>query len=214
MADTRAKQPIQHGRLWALLWKRTIWMDILQGVLIGFGVSILLIATLIVVRTSTLTTTVNGWQTTQACGVPSDLITEAACARTLPAINPPSEAMYWQATVDGNGARLDGSKSYVIRFPEGGLPPVKAFWSITIAGANRLMVANSAHRYSVSDRSGLVASADGSTDIYLQPTVPTGHEANWLPTPGGNFMLWLRAYEPAQSILDGTWQPPAVEVAR
>src|SRR5450756_2222714 len=100
MADTPAKQPIQHGRLWALLWKRTIWMDILQGALIGFGVSILLIGTLIVVRTSTLMTTVNGWQATQACGVPSDLITQAACARTLPAINPPSEAMYWQATAD------------------------------------------------------------------------------------------------------------------
>jgi len=212
--DTPAKQPIRRSGLWAILWKRTIWMDILQGGLIGFGVSLLLIGTLIVVRTSTLMTTVNGWQTTHACGVPSDLITQAACARTLPAINPPSEAMYWQATVDGTGAKLDGSKSYVIRFPKGGLPPVNAFWSITIAGPNRLMVANSAHTYSVSDRSGLVASADGSIDVYLQPTSPNGHEANWLPTPSGNFMLWLRAYEPAPSILDGTWQPPAIEVAR
>jgi hypothetical protein len=194
--------------------KRTIWLDILQGVLIGFGLSLVLIGTLIVARTSTLMTTVNGWQTTQACGVPSDLITQAACARTLPAINPPSEAMYWQATVDGPGAKLDGSTSYVIHFPKGGVPPVNAFWSITIAGANRLMVANSAHTYSVSDRSGLVANGDGSTDIYLQPKVPTGHEKNWLPTPSGNFMLWLRAYEPAPSILDGTWEPPAIEMAR
>jgi hypothetical protein len=205
---------MKHGPLWAVLWKRTVPLDILQGALIGFGVSILLVATLILVRTSTLMTTVNGWQTTQACGVPSDLITQAACARTLPGINQPSEAMYWQATVAGSGAKLDGSKSYVIRFPKGGLPPVNAFWSITIAGANRLMVANSAHTYSVSDRSGLLANGDGSIDIYLQPTSPTGHEKNWLPTPNGNFMLWLRAYEPAPAILDGTWQPPAIEVAR
>jgi hypothetical protein len=197
-----------------ILTKRTIPLDIFQGLLIGFGVSLLVIAALIGVRTSTLMTTVNGWQSTQACGVPSDLITQAACAQTLPAINPPSEAMYWQATVDGSGGKLDGSKSYVIRFPKGDLPPVNAFWSTTIAGANRLMVANSAHTYAVSDRSGLVANADGSIDVYVQPSSPNGHESNWLPTPSGNFMLWLRAYEPAPSILDGTWQPPAIQVAR
>jgi hypothetical protein len=201
------------SRLRAILWKRSIPMDILQGALIGFGLSILIIGSLIAVRSASLMTTVNGWQSTQACGVASDLITEAACAQTLPAVNAPSEAMYWQATVDGTQAKLDGSKSYVIHFAKGGLPPVNAFWSITIAGRNRVMVANAAHKYSVSDRTGLVANSDGSIDVYLQPTASAGHEVNWLPTPSGNFMLWLRD-EPAQSILDGTWHPPAVEVAR
>jgi hypothetical protein len=82
-----------------------------------------------------------------------------------------------------------------------------------MAGANRLMAANPAHKYSVSDRSGVVPDADGSIDLYLRTTAPPGRKANWLPTPSGNFMLWLRAYQPASAILDGTWQPPAIEVA-
>ena len=94
--------------------------------------------------------------------------------------------------------------------PVGGLPPVNAFWSITIAGSDRLMVANSAHKYSVSSHSGLQPNPDGSIDIYIQPTAPGEHEANWLPTPNGKFMLWLRAYEPRQSVLAGTYVPPAV----
>jgi hypothetical protein len=155
-------------------------------------------------------TTVNGWRTTQACGVPGGWLVEAACAATLPAINGPQEALYWQATDDAQGAKLDGSRHYVIHFPAGQLPPVDAFWSITIAGARRLMVENAAHKYSVSDRSGLQTNADGSTDVYLQPTAPPGHEANWLPTPSGNFMLWLRAYQPRPSLLDGTYRPPGV----
>src|SRR5581483_8537157 len=155
-------------------------------------------------------TTVNGWQTTQACGVPSGWLVQAACARALPAVNAPQEAVYWQATADARGASLDGSRRYMLHFPPGGLPPVNAFWSITIAGAHRLMVENAAHRYSVSDRSGLQANADGSVDVYVQPAAPVGHEANWLPTPEGGFMLWLRAYGPKPAILDGTWRPPAL----
>ena len=194
-----------------MLWRRTIWKDVVQGVLIGFGVSILLTEIIVGIRVSSMMATVNGWRSTQLCGVDSDRITLAACGQTLPAINTPKEAMYWQASVDATGAKLDGADDYVIRFPAGELPPVNAFWSITIADARtRLMVANPEHKYSVGDRSGLVANADGSVDIYVQPTAPAGHKANWLPTPSGDFMLWLRAYEPEQSVLDGTWQPPAI----
>jgi len=199
------------GRVWAVLRRRTIWKDVVQGVLIGFGVSILLTEIIVGIRVNSMMATVNGWRSTQSCGVDSDRITLAACGQTLPAINTPQEAMYWQASVDATGAKLDGADDYVIRFPAGELPPVNAFWSITIADARtRLMVANPEHKYSVSDRSGLVANADGSVDIYLQPTAPAGHKANWLPTPSGAFMLWLRAYEPERSVLDGTWQPPAI----
>jgi hypothetical protein len=84
--------------VWALLWKRSLPKDVLQGVLIGLGLSILLIEALIGVRIPAMMTTVNGWQTTQACGVAGDPITQAACAQVLPAINAPNEAMYWQAT--------------------------------------------------------------------------------------------------------------------
>jgi len=193
-----------------LFWRRSIPLDIIQGLLIGWGLALLLAYLLISAQTRAFVTMVNGWQTTQACGVPGSRLVEAACAHFLPAVSSPQEAVYWQATVDARGAKLDGSRNYVIHFPAGGLPPAKAFWSITIANSKRLMVENAAHKYSVSSHSGLQANADGSVDISLRPTAPAGPEANWLPTPRGRFMLWLRAYEPGSSVLDGTYAPPAV----
>src|SRR5262249_17047601 len=151
------------GRFRAVLWPRTIWKDIVQGALIGFGASILLTEIVVGIRVNWMMTPVNGWRSTQSCGVDSDRITLAACGQTLPAINTPKEAMYWQAGVDATGAKLDGADNYVIHFPARELPPVNAFWSITIADARtRLMVANLQHKYSVSDRSGVVANVHGS----------------------------------------------------
>jgi hypothetical protein len=74
-------------------------------------------------------------------------------------------------------------------------------------------VANPIDRYHVRDRSGLAPNPDGSVDIYIQPSAPTGHESNWLPAPPGNFILWLRVYIPGAAILDGTYTvPPIVRV--
>ncbi|MGA2505750.1 MAG: DUF1214 domain-containing protein [Anaerolineales bacterium] len=79
--------------------------------------------------------------------------------------------------------------------------------------AKNHFVANPLNRYSVSDRTGLAQNPDGSVDIYIQNTAPTGHESNWLPAPTGNFILWLRVYLPGQTILNGEYQaPPVVEV--
>jgi hypothetical protein len=62
----------------------------------------------------------------------------------------------------------------------------------------------------MNDRSELAQNPDGSIDIYLQSTVPTGHESNWLPAPKGKFILWLRVYMPGAAILDGSYQVPPV----
>jgi hypothetical protein len=35
--------------------------------------------------------------------------------------------------------------------------------------------------------------------------------ANWLPAPPGRMRLVLRAYEPAEPLLDGTYRMPAVK---
>jgi hypothetical protein len=48
------------------------------------------------------------------------------------------------------------------------------------------MVRNPANRFCVSDGAGLVPNPDGSIDIYIQNTIPAGHEANWLPAPSGH----------------------------
>lgn len=121
--------------------------------------------------------------------------------------------MYWTTSVDGDGHSLSGRYDYIIHFPSGGLPPNNAFWSLTMGDGQNRFVENSIDRYSISDRSGLVQNADGSTDIYLQNAVPASHESNWLPAPSGSFILWLRAYLPGQTILDGEYEvPPVVEV--
>ena len=193
--------------LWRL-FRRTIFKDVLQGVLLGAGVAILLGFTLSLVVTIQTSSKANGWSSPTRCGEPGGLLVEASCAMVYPAINVPSEATYWTATVDRNRATLDGKKTYVIHFATGGAPPVKAFWSITMGDAKSLlMVANAQHRYSVGSHSGLVTNADGSLDVYLGPSAPAGHEANWLPTPSGNFMLWLRLYLPS----DPTWTPPGIQ---
>jgi hypothetical protein len=158
-------------------------------------------------------TTVNGWSITLQCGNSGNgILLRAACAKDIPAANLPEEAVYWIAGVDGAGRTLNGQNDYLLHFPPGGLPPNHAFWSLTMADSRRRMVDNPIDRYSVGDRSGLVPNADGSIDIYIQNAVPAGHESNWLPAPTGDFMLWLRVYQPGAAILRGEYSVPAVEV--
>ncbi len=190
---------------------RTVRSDVVQGILIGFGLAF--VAAQIYARIKTKK--VNGWTTMFGCGEPGNgILFRAACAQIFPGpVNVPAEAVYWTTDVDGAGHLLSGVHDYIIHFPAGQLPPNNAFWSLTMGDTGNHFVPNSIHRYSVSNRSGLVPNADGSVDIYLQNTAPAGHESNWLPAPTGKFILWLRAYLPGPAILNGTYQvPPVVEV--
>ena len=115
--------------------------------------------------------------------------------------------------MDSAGHKLNGQHDYILHFPHGGLPPNDAAWSLTMGDSWRRMVDNPIHRYSVGDRSGLVPNADGSIDIYIQDTAPASRESNWLPSPNGHFMIWLRVYQPGAAILRGEYHvPPVVEV--
>jgi hypothetical protein len=190
---------------------RTVRNDVVQGILIGFALSY--VTAQIYARIKA--TKVNGWVTMFGLGAPGNgMLLRAAHAQLFPGpVNVPEEAMYWWTNADGAGHTLSGQHSYILHFPAGGLPPNDAFWSLTMGDAQNRFVANPIHRYSVSDRSGLVPNTDGSVDIYLQEAAPTGHESNWLPAPAGNFILWLRAYVPGPAILDGKYEvPPVVEV--
>ncbi|HUC31150.1 MAG TPA: DUF1214 domain-containing protein [Candidatus Paceibacterota bacterium] len=148
---------------------------------------------------------INGWSTMYGFGVPGNgMLLRAASYQVFPGpVNVPQEAMYWTTTVAGGG-------NYIMHFPPGGFPPNNAFWSLTMSDANNDFVANPLNRYIVNDRSQLAQNPDGSTDIYLQNTAPTGHESNWLPAPRGKFILWLRVYMPGAAILDGSYQVPPV----
>ncbi len=187
---------------------RIVRNDVIQGVLIGFGLAF--VSAQIYARIKA--TKVNGWITMYGLGQPSNgMLLRAAQAQLFAGpVNLPQEAMYWWTHTDGAGHVLSGRHDYVLHFPPGGLPPNKAFWSITMGDARNHFVENPIHRYSVSDRTGLAQNPDGSVDIYIQNAAPAGHESNWLPAPSGKFILWLRVYIPGEAILQGKYTVPAV----
>ena len=200
------------SRLPAFIVKRTLLADVVQGIIVG-GVLAFITFHLI---TRAYGTTVNGWTTMFGCGEPGNgILLRAACAKTFAGpINTPQEAMYWTTSKDGAGRKLSGERDYVMHFAGGQLPPNSAFWSLTMGDARNRFVPNPINRYSVSDRSGLVPNADGSVDIYIQNVAPHGHESNWLPSPTGRFLLWLRVYRPGAAILDGKYKVPSVVEAQ
>jgi hypothetical protein len=182
-----------------------------QGIFVGAALTFI---TVLVILPTFYVTKINGWTTMFGCGEPgSGLLLRAACNVIFRGpINVPQEAMYWTTSKDGSGHRLSGAHGYTLRFAAGQLPPNNAFWSLTMGDAGNRFVPNPINRYSISGRSGLVPNANGSVDIYIQHTAPTGHESNWLPAPAGNFILWLRVYLPGQTVLDGEYKvPPIVE---
>jgi hypothetical protein len=127
--------------------------------------------------------------------------------------NNPEEAYNFSGVLDADGEPLDASKhNYVIKFDTP--PPVKAFWSITMYKLPvPLFIANPINRYSIGDRTpGFRPDPDGSVTIYLQHQSPgADKEANWLPAPDGPFALALRIYWPEQDVLDGSWEPSAIQ---
>lgn len=185
---------------------------IIQGILIGFGLAFVLAQIYARVKAKK----VNGWITMYGLGRPSNgMFLRAAHAQLFPGpVNTPEEAMYWWTNADGDGNALTGKHEYVLHFPAGGLPPNNAFWSITMGDSENHFVANPLNRYSVNDRTGLAQNPDGSVDIQIQNLAPAGKESNWLPSPSGNFILWLRVYIPGEVVLKGQYTvPPVVKVS-
>jgi hypothetical protein len=199
-------------RLFLVDQARTVQSDIVQGVLIGFGLSFVVAQIYARIKT----TRTNGWLILRGCGEPGKgMLFRAACAQLYPGpVNVEREALYWTTSGDGAGRRLTGKRDYVLRFPPGGLPPNDAFWSLTMGDSKNRFVANPIKRYSVGDRSGLAPNADGSVDIHIRNAAPPGKESNWLPAPPGGFILWLRVYLPGAAILAGDYAPPPIVEAR
>lgn len=128
----------------------------------------------------------------------------------------PEEAVYVTCNADAAGRPLSGAYTYQLTFPADGLPPARAFWSLAMYSltpdGRALFVDNTLGRYAIGDRTeGLQKSADGSLTLYLQRERPEGERAaNWLPAPAGPMRLVLRAYEPEESLIDGSYRLPGV----
>ena len=98
--------------------------------------------------------------------------------------NRPQDAVYPTSEVDADGKPYSGANKYVMHFDKGQMPPVNAFWSLTMYNAEYFFVANPLNRYTLSARSTLKYNADGSVDLYIQNETPgKDKEANWLPAP-------------------------------
>jgi hypothetical protein len=158
---------------------------------------------------------VNGWIFTTETGIyGTNYLQRATITYFGLGANRPQDAVYPTSEVDANGKPYDGANKYVIHIPKGEMPPVKGFWSLTMYNAEYFFVANALNRFTLSQRNALKKNADGSVDLYIQHDSPgPDKEANWLPAPAGKFVLMLRLYWPNEkppSILNGTWEPPAV----
>ncbi len=140
-------------------------------------------------------------------------ITRALAARAGLWGNHGYEAIYEMIYVDAGNQPLDSASRYELHLTE--LPPVDAFWSLTMYDAHDFyLVANAIDRYSIGDRTpGLKYAADGSLTIYLQKDSPgADKESNWLPAPQtGRFRPLMRMYQPKQPVLDGSYVLPAIQ---
>jgi hypothetical protein len=121
------------------------------------------------------------------------------------------DAVYPATETDAAGQPLSGENRYVLRFAPGTLPPVKAFWSITMYSDKHTLAANAIGRYALGDRDPLRTEPDGSLEIVIQHDDPgPARQSNWLPAPAGGFSLAMRLYFPKGPVLDGKWHPPGV----
>ncbi len=176
-------------------------------------------------RAATIGKSINGWKVGSAFGdrafYNGDWLLRAAAARAGIYGNDAVEAMYPMTKTLGDGTPLDGSKhKYTLTFAKDQLPPVNAFWSVTMYdGKNQLLVKNPIGRYLVNSPMlpGMKKNKDGSLTLYIQKDSPgKDKESNWLPAPDGPIYLVLRLYWPKAeppSILPpggGTWSPPAI----
>jgi len=99
----------------------------------------------------------------------------------------------------------------VINFSGDLLPPVNAFWSITLYDSRQHLVANSMLRHAIGDRDRLRVNPDNSLSIHIQHDWPgTDNDSNWLPAPKETFSLALKMYWPKPDAVAGTWRPPTV----
>jgi len=134
--------------------------------------------------------------------------------------NLPADAVYPTTFVDANGDKLNGANKYTLTFAKGQTPPVDGFWSITMYfdESGWWFYPNKLNKLTESMRDNPKFNDDGSLTLYFQHDSPgPDKQANWLPSPAGEFLLTMRLYWPKEkspTILplgEGDWAPPAVQ---
>jgi hypothetical protein len=164
-------------------------------------------------KIATLARVANQWSmNTDTMGVYGNYyLKRAIVAQAGLGANLPEDAIYPLNLGDQNGRPLDGANKYVLYFDKATLPPVDAFWSVTLYDPEGYQVANPLNRFAVSSWMPFKYDPDGGLTLYLQNDNPgKDKEANWLPAPKGPFNLTMRLYAPKSEALTGKWNPPPV----
>ncbi len=163
----------------------------------------------------TLARVVNGWQmNTDSMGVYGNFyLKRAIIALAGLGANQVEDAVYPFNVVDADGKPVSAENKYVLHFNKEEIPPVDAFWSLTMYDEEGFQVANSLNRFAIGDRDDLKFNVDGSLDLYIQHGSPgADKESNWLPAPKtGRLAMTMRLYAPKAQVIDGRWNPPAVK---
>jgi hypothetical protein len=158
-----------------------------------------------------------GWQmNTDTIGVYGNYyLKRAIVAQAGLGANQPDDAIYPLAISDSDGNPVVAENEYILHFSKDELPPVDAFWSLTMYDAEGFQVANSINRFAIGDRDPLSFNGDGSLNLYIQNDNPgSDKETNWLPAPkSGRLGLTLRLYAPRPQVANGSWNPPTIKRA-
>ncbi|WP_371366665.1 DUF1254 domain-containing protein [Pseudomonas sp. QL9] len=164
------------------------------------------------IRSGSIGTRLNGWNWSDSLGsYGTQYRKRALVALGGLGANLPEDAIYPNAFTDADGKPFSGGNAYVLRFDKGQLPPVGAFWSLTLYDKEGFQVANPLDRFALGSHDALKPGADGSLEIRIQHTSPGKDlESNWLPAPSGDFQVMLRLYSPKPAVTNGQWLPPAI----
>jgi hypothetical protein len=129
---------------------------------------------------------------------------------------PATEAVYPPVTTS-DGQPMNAQHDYVIRMGKDGMPPAKAFWSMTLYdSANGFFIPNDHKKYSVGENGGMKLNADGGIDVYIAAEKPDGvPEENWLPInrKDEDLDVILRIYVPDLEKYQ-SWKTPTAEIVK
>ena len=141
----------------------------------------------------------------------TDFLLRAAIAKGAQPGQSSTQAQYALAPVDSDGNPFNGSNHYTLRFGKGQMPPVDAFWALTLYDAKGFPVPN-VIRNQIGTYDALKKDKDGSVTLYIQNASPgKDKESNWLPAPKGAFNLAMRLYNPKTEARTLDWVTPGVK---
>ncbi len=132
----------------------------------------------------TMAQVINGWQmNVNSIGVYGDFYAKRGVVAMMGlGANQAEDAVYPLLMADANGDNIEGSRDYLLHFDKGQLPPVAAFWSVTMYDEHGFQVANEINRFAIGDRDPSGVQHRRLLDLYLQHTNPgPDRESNRLP---------------------------------